>query len=138
MHESSRRELVGMAALSLLAANSSTSHAANQSKTKFPSGAILRMSRGRFDPARFAEVNAMITKTGEYLVPAIKKLPGLLAYYAATTPDGVTTQVSIWESANAGMQMSTLPEMRDRARAEAEALGVAFDPILQFPLNWTI
>jgi hypothetical protein len=138
MSKFSRRDAISALAAVTLTANVSTSQAANRSKRKFPPGATLRMSRGRFDPKRFAEVSAMITRTGDYLIPAIKKLPGLLAYYAATTPDGITTQVSIWESAEAGMQMSTLPEMRDRARAEAVALGVEFDPIVQFPLNWTI
>jgi quinol monooxygenase YgiN len=103
-----------------------------------PPGAVLRVSRGRFDPARYEDVKAMIEETGAYLVPAIRALPGLIAYYAATTPDGITTQVSIWADAEAGKQMSTLPEMRDRARAAAEALGVVFDPIVQFPVNWSI
>ncbi len=102
-----------------------------------PAGAVLRVSRGRVDPARYDAVRAMIDETGTYLVPAIRALPGLLSYYAATSPDGVTTQVSLWENETAAMRMATLPEMRDRARPAAEALGVAFEPILQFPLNWT-
>jgi hypothetical protein len=138
MSKFSRRDAIGAIAAVSLAANVSASNAADRSKRKFPPGAILRMSRGRFDPKRFAEVSAMINRTGDYLIPAIKKLPGLLAYYAATTPDGITTQVSIWESAEAGMQMAQLPEMRDRARSEAVALGVEFEPIVQFPMNWTI
>jgi hypothetical protein len=103
-----------------------------------PPDAVVRVSRGRFDPARYAEVKAMTDETGTYLVPAISALPGLIAYYAATMPDGLTTQVSIWANAEAGRQMATLPEMRDRARAAAEALGVVFDPIVQYPVNWSI
>jgi hypothetical protein len=102
-----------------------------------PSGAVLRVSRGKFDPERFAEVDAMIRATGVYLIPAIQRLPGLIAYFAATSRDGVTTQISIWDTGEHGQQMATLPEMRDRARSEAQALGVVFDPIMQFPLNWT-
>lgn len=106
--------------------------------TSLPKGAVIRVSRGRFDPARYADVDKMIRATGKYLVPAIKSLPGLIAYYAGTSPDGMTTQVSIWASDSAGKQMSTLPEMRDKARQEAEALGVAFDPIIQYPIDWTV
>jgi hypothetical protein len=106
--------------------------------TTMPSTAVIRVSRGRFDPARFAEVDEMIRRTGDYLVPAIKRLPGLLGYYAGTAPEGLTTQVSLWESDAAGQQMRTLPEMRDRARAEAEALGVVFEPIVQYPIDWSV
>jgi hypothetical protein len=105
---------------------------------QLPPGAVIRVSRGRFDPLKFAEVNTMIQRTGEYLTPAIRKLPGLISYTAGTTPDGLTTQISIWESAEAGMQMSTLAEMRDRARVEAEAMGVQFEQIIQFPVNWAV
>jgi hypothetical protein len=104
----------------------------------FPATAVIRVSRGRFDPAHFAEVDRMIKATGTYLTPAIRRLPGLIAYHAGTSPDGFTTQVSIWENEAAGMQMGSLPEMRDRARGEAEALGVAFDPIVQYSVNWSV
>jgi hypothetical protein len=106
--------------------------------SKLPTTAVIRISRGRFEPSRFEEVDGMIRRTGEYQVPAIRQLPGLIAYHAGTSPDGFTTQVSLWESAAAGQQMRTLPEMRDRARVEAEALGVIFDPIVQYPINWSI
>jgi hypothetical protein len=80
----------------------------------------------------------MIDATGAHLVPAISALPGLISYVAATTPDGVTTQISLWDSAEAGMQMASLPEMRDRARGNAAPFGITFEPIQQFPLNWVI
>jgi hypothetical protein len=107
-------------------------------KKSLPQEAVIRISRGKFDPARYAEVDAMIRATGKYLVPAIEALPGLISYYAGTSTEGFTTQVSIWASESAGKQMSTLPEMRDRARKEAEALGVVFDPIIQYPISWTV
>lgn len=126
------------AALAGLTLAGVTSVPGGSASAALPPGAVIRVSRGRFDPARFADVDAMIRATGEYLVPAIRKLPGLITYYAGTSPEGLTTQISIWETDAAGRQMSTLPEMRDRARREAEALGVVFEPIVQFPLNWTI
>ena len=60
--------------------------------------AVLRLSRGTFDPAHIKEVEAMTRATGEYLVPAIKRLPGLLAYFAAVSEQGSMVHVSIWES----------------------------------------
>jgi len=42
---------------------------------------VIRVSRGTFDPARFAEVDRMTRETGKYLIPAIKELPGLLNYF---------------------------------------------------------
>jgi hypothetical protein len=127
-----------LALMTALSAGAAAPSLAAPSRKELPPTAVLRVSRGRFDPARYEEVRAMIDATGAYLVPAISKLPGLIAYVAATTPDGVTTQISVWESAEAGTQMANLPEMRDRARSEAIALGVSFEPILQYPLNWTI
>jgi hypothetical protein len=103
-----------------------------------PPGAVLRVSRGRFDPSRYEAVARMIEETGTYLVPAIRALPGLLHYVAATSPDGITTQISLWVSEEAGRQMANLPEMRDRARAAAEAAGVVFEPIVQMPVGWSI
>ncbi|MCU0759072.1 MAG: hypothetical protein MUF07_07720 [Steroidobacteraceae bacterium] len=91
---------------------------ASTSATAVPAGAILRVSRGRFDPARFTEVDAMIRRTGDYLVPAIRRLPGLIAYFAATAPDGITTQVSVWESAEAGADH---PAVGAQPRAGEEA-----------------
>ena len=114
-----RRAVLAAAAVSALL----PAGAAASIPNTLPVGAVIRVSRGRFDPAQFAQVDAMIRRTGEYLVPAIRKLPGLIAYYAGTSPEGVTTQVSIWASSEQGLQMGTLPEMRDRARAEAIEMG---------------
>ena len=44
-----------------------------------PPTAVIRVSRGNFDPARFAEVELMTRNTGTYLIPAINRLPGLLS-----------------------------------------------------------
>jgi hypothetical protein len=135
---SRRRAVAGIGTLGTLGAISALPSVANGKSLKLPAGAVIRVSRGRFDPARFDEVDAMIRATSKYLVPAIKTLPGLIAYYAGTSRDGLTTQVSIWSSEDAGKQMASLVEMRDRARGEAEALNVAFDPIVQYPISWSI
>lgn len=103
-----------------------------------PPGAVVRVSRGNFDPQRFAEVERMVKDTGAYLIPAIKRLPGLNAYVAAASPTGSMVHVSLWESDAAASQMGQLKEMIVDARQAAEAAGASFIPIVNYPVAWTI
>jgi hypothetical protein len=65
-----------------------------------PPTAVIRVSRGNFDPARFEEVDRMTKETGKYLIPAIQKLSGLLSYYVGASPDGSMVHVSVWTAKN--------------------------------------
>ncbi|HEX4713838.1 MAG TPA: hypothetical protein VH164_02820 [Ktedonobacteraceae bacterium] len=103
-----------------------------------PPTAVIRVSRGNFDPARFEEVDRMTKETGTYLIPAIQKLPGLLSYYAGASPDGSMVHISVWDSEEHAEQMSGLKEMIVDARRDAEAAGVTFIPIVNYPLSWII
>ncbi|MDH6133131.1 hypothetical protein P3T37_002525 [Kitasatospora sp. MAA4] len=103
-----------------------------------PATAVVRVSRGTFDPSRFDEVDAMNTRTSEYLIPAIKRLPGLIHYYAGVSPEGSAVNISVWESDEHAAQMGQLKEMVVDARGESEAAGVTFAPIVNYPVNWTI
>ncbi len=103
-----------------------------------PPTAVIRVSRGNFDPARFEEVDRMTKETGTYLIPAIQKLPGLISYYAGASPDGSMVHVSIWDSEEHAEQMSRLKEMIVDARRDADAVGVTFLPIVNYPISWTI
>ena len=100
--------------------------------------AVVRVSRGTFDPDRFAEVDAMNTKVSAYLIPAIKRLPGLIRYYTGVSPEGSIVAVSVWDSDEHATQLNQLTEMIVDARGEAEAAGVAFTPILDYPIGWAI
>lgn len=102
-----------------------------------PSG-VIRVSRGHFDPARFGEVERMIHTTGDYLIPAIKRLSGLVGYIAGVSPSGSMVHVSVWESDAEAQQMSVLKEMIVNARQDAEAVGVGFIPIVNYPIAWSI
>jgi hypothetical protein len=106
--------------------------------TPLPETAVVRVSRGNFEPARFPEVQAMTVATGRYLIPAIKQLPGLISYYAGAFPDGSMVHVSIWESDEHAQQMGRLKEMIVDARADAEKAGVTFIPIVNYPVDWSI
>jgi hypothetical protein len=103
-----------------------------------PATAVVRASRATFDPSRFAEVDAMNTKTAEYLAPAVGQLPGLIHFYAGVSPDGSALQVSIWDSEEHSAQLNHLKEMVVVARGEMEAIGVTFTPIATYPVSWTI
>src|SRR5579871_1674124 len=89
---------------------------------------VVRLSRGSFDPSRFTEVDQTNTRVAEYLVPAISRLPGLHTYFAGVSPSGSIVNVSFWETAEHADQMSRLPEMVVRARADFDGLGVSFIP----------
>jgi hypothetical protein len=105
---------------------------------RLPAGAVVRISRGNFDPARFPEVHAMAIATGRYLIPAISKLPGLLSYYAGASPDGLIVHVSIWDSDEHASQVARLQEMIVDARGDAEKAGVGFIPVATCPIDWAI
>jgi len=99
---------------------------------------VIRVSRGNFDPKRFAEVEKMTRETGVYLTPKIKELSGLYGYFAAASPSGSMVHVSLWESDDAANQMGNLKEMIVDARRDAEAVGVQFTPIVNYPIAWRI
>jgi hypothetical protein len=80
----------------------------------------------------------MAAETGVYLVPAIKALPGLISYFVAVSPTGSMVHVSIWESDDRAQQMSKLKVMVVDARQAAEAVGVTFIPIVNYPISWVI
>ncbi|MGH3255457.1 MAG: hypothetical protein ACRDOU_08620 [Streptosporangiaceae bacterium] len=106
--------------------------------TESPTTAVVRVSSGSFDPSRFAEVDVMNLRVSEYLMPAIRRLPGLIHYYTGVSAEGSVVAVSLWDSDEHAMQLSQLKEMIVDARGEAEAAGVTFTPILDYPVGWTI
>jgi hypothetical protein len=103
-----------------------------------PATAVVRVSRGNFDPGQFAEVDAVNTKVSAYLIPAIQRLPGLIHWYAGVSPEGSIVNISVWDSNDHAAQMDGLKEMTVDARGEMVAAGVTFTPIVNHPVNWTI
>jgi hypothetical protein len=103
-----------------------------------PASAVVRVSSGSFDPARFAEVERMSQETAKYLIPAISKLPGLISYFAAVSPSGSIVHVSVWDTDTHAQGMASLKEMIVDARQAAEAAGVRFTPIINHPVSWAI
>ncbi|MFE0463150.1 hypothetical protein ACFW1A_28245 [Kitasatospora sp. NPDC058965] len=105
---------------------------------QIPPTAVVRVSRGTFDPARYPEVRQAAATTGAYLVPAIKALPGLISYYAGASPEGSVVHVSVWDTEEHARQLDHLKEMVVDARQEAEKAGITFTPIVNHAIDWTI
>ena len=103
--------------------------------SELPATAVVRVSQASFDAARFAEIDQMSKTTGDYLIPAIQKLEGLLAYYAERSPDGSMVHVSLWDSDEHAQQMGSLKEMIVDARGDFDAVGATFVPIVDYPLS---
>jgi hypothetical protein len=103
-----------------------------------PPTSVIRVSRADFDPARFVEVERMTRDTGTYLIPAINRLSGLAGYFAGASATGSMVHVSLWESDPQARQMDSLKEMIVTARRDAEAVGVRFTPVVDYPVAWHI
>jgi len=102
-----------------------------------PATAVVRVSRASFDPGRFAEVDAASKKTSQYIIPAVRRLPGLLRFYAGVSPKGSIVQVSVWGTDEHAAQLDRLKEMVVDGRRDMEAVGVTFTPIFNYPIDWT-
>jgi hypothetical protein len=101
-----------------------------------PATAVVRVSRASFDPSRFAEVDAASKKTSAYIIPAIRRLSGLIHFYAGVSPKGSVVQVSVWDSDEHAAQLDRLKEMVVDGRRDMEAVGVTFTPIFNYPIDW--
>jgi len=102
-----------------------------------PKSAVIRISRANFPPNLFAEVDAMNKKTSEYILPALRRLPGLIHFYAGVSPNGSAVQVSVWDTDEHAAQLNTLKEMAVDGRRDMESVGVAFVPIVTCPIDKT-
>lgn len=102
-----------------------------------PTTAVVRVSRASFDPSRFTEVDAVSKKTSAYIIPAIRRLSGLIHFYAGVSPKGSIVQVSVWDTDEHAAQLDRLKEMVVNGRRDMEAVGVTFTPIVNYPIDWT-
>jgi hypothetical protein len=102
-----------------------------------PTTAVVRVSRANFDASRYTEVDAASKKTSEYVIPAIRRLAGLIHFYAGVSPKGSVVQVSVWDSDEHAAQLDHLKEMVVDGRRDMEAPGVTFTPIVNYPIDST-
>lgn len=99
---------------------------------------ILRISKGRFEAAKYSEVRRLVEESATPLVPALKELRGLIYYHAAVDERTSTVvNVSLWIDLDAAQQMDTLAPMLAQ-RPILEAAGVHFDQIANYEPLWKI
>jgi hypothetical protein len=107
-----------------------------------PATAFLRVGRVTFDPSLYEAVVVADKQTSEYLIPAIKRLPGLIRWFSGVSPEGSLSQVSIWDSEEHAAQMDHLKEMRVTAREDFGAVGVTFTAetatYTNYPITWAM
>ena len=100
--------------------------------------AVVRISKGRFASTQYDEVRRLAEESAKPLVPAIKRLRGLLYYSAGVDPvTNTIVNISIWTDLAAAKQMETLPEMLAQ-RPIMEQAGVQFDAIANYEPLWVI
>lgn len=100
---------------------------------------IIRISIGYFQPEQTLKVEKMLNNEFKNsLIPAIQKLSGNLNYYVAIDKEKhAITNVSLWQTKEDAMQMTTLKEMLDM-RATFEALGIKFIDITNHEILWKL
>lgn len=100
---------------------------------------FVRISKGSYPPARHAEFTVRMAQAGNALIPAIRRLPGCLSYYAATDEASSTMiNVSVWDTLEHAQAMANVPEMAALAK-EFVALGAQFErPIVNYQALWQL
>ena len=100
---------------------------------------VVRISRGSFEASRYADIERRLRDSSQSLIPAIRKLPGMINYYVGIDRESSTmVNVSIWENLEAAQQMGSLKEMLALA-GEFQSVGVQFErPIINYETLWTL
>jgi quinol monooxygenase YgiN len=99
----------------------------------------VRISKGRYAADQHDQVTARLEASAATLVPAIRRMPGCLHYYAgADATTHTMINVSVWDTLEHAQAMGSLPEMAALA-GEFIALGVEFErPIANYPVLWQL
>jgi quinol monooxygenase YgiN len=99
----------------------------------------IRVSRGAYAPTLHATVSTRLNTSSEFLVPAIRQLPGCLGYYVGSDAHSNTmVNVSCWDTLEHAEAMSSLAEMTALGKEFAE-MGVEFErPIINYEVMWQV
>ena len=93
----------------------------------------------RCKPEQFAAFSKMMADSHEILEPGIRKMRGLVHYYAgADEAVSSLTNVSVWRTLADARQMDTFQPMLDLGK-EFAAKGATFErPIMNYAKLWEI
>jgi hypothetical protein len=99
---------------------------------------VVRISKGRFDPANMNEAERLLIDSEAALREPLQQLRGLVHYYVGLDREhGFLTNVSIWETLEDAYQMDSLQAMLDQ-RPILQAAGISFEQITNHHTLWTI
>jgi hypothetical protein len=99
---------------------------------------VVRISKGKFDPARLGDAERQLLESETSLREPLTALRGLVHYYVGIDREhGYLTNVSVWETLEDARQMDSLQEMLAQ-RPLLEAAGVSFELITNHETLWTI
>ena len=100
---------------------------------------VVRISKASFDPDDYERVNRALDEVQSSLIPAIRRLGGLLHFYAGIDREsGTMINVSVWTSLEAAEQMNGLREMQVAGETFVR-MGARFDrPIVNYGSIWMI
>lgn len=88
---------------------------------------VLRISRAKFDAKDFEKFRTMLIESQARLEPALRKLPGLIRFYAGIDAETNTMiNVSEWQSLAEAKALDALPEMLAEAKSFIAA-GISFE-----------
>jgi len=99
---------------------------------------VVRISKGKFNLKDLPEAERLLAESEDVLRVPLARLQGLVHYYVGVDrATGYLTNVSVWESLEAAHQMDALQAMQAQ-RPLLEAAGIAFEPISNQEVLWTI
>lgn len=100
---------------------------------------VVRVSVLRCSPQQFPEMRQMMLESNRVLEPGIRRMTGLIHYYAgADEAVSSLTNVSIWKTLADAKQMDGFQPMLDQGKLFA-AKGATFErPIMNYATLWEI
>lgn len=99
---------------------------------------FLRISRGHFAADRYQEIADRLRSAEVVLAPVIRELPGLIDYYAGLDREtNSMIRVSVWDTQEHAAAMANVKIVAEK-RAEFEAAGVTWEPIVTYSVSWWV
>jgi hypothetical protein len=99
---------------------------------------IVRISTGRFELERVAEIESLMAASDEALRASLRELPGLARYYVGIDRDvGTVTNTSVWDTIEHARAMNELRPMLAQ-RPILERVGVVFEPVTNHEVLWSL
>ena len=99
----------------------------------------VRISRASYAAALHPQVGAKLDSSSESLIPALRRLPGCVSFFAgADAVSNTMVNVSVWDTLEHAEALTSLPEMTTLAK-EFVQLGVAFErPVVNYEVMWQL